>query len=258
MKTLFTLPPELPNWTGPRVSQSPEGLALASIPDWLVMVQPEYATSDGLLNRAAMHKRAPLRNPVSALPSPGLTFPNGQPAFAPGANGGLWINSEDYVDANVNVGDFTVFATLLRTAATAPYIWDPLTSATVGQRSFSLAIQSTTHLLVVRQFSGGSTTTAMTGVEVTIDTPHLVLMSYSAERGLTLRQDGVQRGNSAAGGAINRPGAIDQMGSLLNGSSTFAVRYGLSGIINRDLTKTANAAYLAQLEGYLMDRYDVT
>ncbi|GAB4072815.1 hypothetical protein KHC28_00800 [Ancylobacter sonchi] len=258
MRSLLKLPTELPNWNGARVSRSPEGVALAGIPDWLVMVQPEYATSDGLLNRAAVGKGAPLRNPTGAPPSPGQTFPNGQPAFAPGSSGGVLINSEDYVDANVNVGDFTVFATLLRTAATAPYIWDPLTSATVGQRSFSLAIQSTTHLLVVRQFSGGFTTTAMTGVEVTVDVPHLVMMSYSAERGLTLRQDGVQRGNSAAGGAINRPAAISQMGSLLNGSSTFAVRYGLSGIINRDLTKTANAAYLAQLEGYLKTRYGIT
>ncbi|MBS7545695.1 hypothetical protein [Ancylobacter oerskovii] len=251
MFSLSNLGAPLPAWPGPRRFRSALGRAIGAIPGWIAVFDAQYSETSKSINRV-VGRSSP------ATITTGLTFANGKPAIevSPGSNLGIPLNLAAYVDEVVDRTNFTFFAVVQRTAALAQpaILWRPFEDATAGQKGFAPTINTANNFAVYNR-SAGATTLLLEGAIVSLNVPTLLLMSYSAERGLTIRQNAVQRGNLPAETAPTIPANIVQMGNMLQGNTAGNIRYGLVGLLKGDLTRTSQAARLAQLESGLLSMY---
>lgn len=254
----------LANVSGPSVGLLPEDEALGYIPDWALFLDPDYlvgtGAGGGLYNRvdnARLTNRASETGAAAAVPV-GVLPGSGLPAFAPSSSAVMSITSPVPINRDrwtfFTVGQYETSGNSQHLAVSmeANVAADPGINPRVG------ATPSANELVVWTYGAYGDQSERRrigSGALLLTSRVSLLLWSFSIERGLTLRANGAEVKRAAND---RRPLTA---GYLANQWRLFAFmrgKFGMTGLINRDLTSPENAAHLASLEGFMMQRYSLT
>lgn len=248
-----------------KVTITPEGSALGSIPNWQILSDIERT-------------QIPLSSNVDQKVS--LNRVTGKMMLGQ-RNGGtppelITVSGNDYIDVagkflyfepdvNINPDDWTVYSVIVPTSAgSAPYnfMWAGEGSDfNEGELSLALGYSQTSGSVFLREYgglsqfnnAGASRLTATAELVRDGNTPALVIASFSIERGVTLRVNGVEYRNAADKRPLNAKLNSGEYRCYRN----FSGLQGPCGMLSVDLAKTENTQYLKSLEGFMGSKYSV-
>lgn len=254
----------IPNATGLKaIKRTPEGAAMGGIPGWQVMIDPAYSKPSEL---AALNRASGDQCPVTAISSMTIGQMAGNPSFdlrSSDTSKRFFINP---IGANVDPDRWTVFSVINYAdkaaggASGGQWIARAAESNVIdGELILSVAVpRSGGSTFYVQEAGGGSAERVvgnMTPALIDRSTPTLLMATFSVERGLTLYDNGrqIERNESD-----KRPLTHALEGSELRFFQEGYSEYGLSGVINNDLSAPENEGFRRAMERFLMQKYGIT
>lgn len=248
-----------------KVTITPEGSALGSIPNWQILSDIERT-------------QIPLTSNVDQKVS--LNRVTGKMMLGQ-RNGGtppelVSVAGNDYIDVtgkflyfepdvNINPDEWTVYSVIVpKSAGSAPYnfMWAGEGSDfNEGELSLALGYSQTSGSVFLREYGGLSQfnnvgdlrLTATAGLVRDGNTPALVIASFSIERGVTLRVNGIEYRNATD----KRPLNAKVNSGEYRCYRSFSGLQGPCGMLGTDLTKPENTAYLLMLEKFMFEKYQI-
>lgn len=242
----------------PTIKRTPEGIAMGAVPGWSMMYDPDYTGPDLYIrNRAVPNRLSPGLNAV------GITsFDNGTPAFLASDASTLRIEPQT---GDVDPDRWSVFFVVQDYATTSGYrqnIIVPVAGSTLGEVCLNIALNPYDNgRLVVystTSYSSVETEAGRIGYDAnlvsTSISPQLFIVTFSIENGLTIRRNGVQVAVEANDRRPLTAGFSKQEMRLFYG---LRGKYGMTGVINTDLSATENAGHLRAIESFLLGKYGI-
>lgn len=253
----------LENVSGPAVGLLPEDEALGYIPDWALLLDPAYlvgtGTSGGLYNRvdnARLTNRAGETGAAAAVPV-GVMPGSGLPAFAPSASAVMSITSPVAINRDrwtfFTVGQYEASSNSQQLAvALEANVAD---AAGINPRVGVTMVANEAAVWTYGAYGDQSDRRRIgSGALPLTGRVNLLLWTFSIDRGLTIRANGTEVKRAAND---KRPLTAGYLASQWRLMSLMRGKFGMTGLINRDLTSLENAAHLVALEQFLMQRYGV-
>lgn len=253
--------PGVQNPSGLPFEFSPEDLYLGRIPDLAVLIDPAVRVRSNASRVYNRRSNTVLQNragdTVEPRDIPFGAFPNGQPAFAPTSTTTMSLTMPVAINRNA----FTLFGVMRQPSVGSPQrsLAASLPGFTALTPSYNLRVgyeNSPGRMVFWRRGAAGSDSSRLGYAPDPTINERVVLsvFSFSTARGITIRLNGSQvafegsdREPLAAGYGANEWRMFDRMNGLI----------GISGLVNRDLTRVENAAWLAGLEAGLMQKYGI-
>lgn len=247
----------------PSIRPTPEGEAIASIPDWVDYLDPDELnlTPDWVRNRAVENSL------YAASGVPVVTqFPNGTTAFTM-TNAANYNVTADAASLPIDPTKFTVFAVMMPTAVQSELNENLIvrgnSESTGPELGLRIGATRVSGNLFFKEFSSGNNTGASTPNPERLSAatnyigrprPSLAMWCSSIVGGLNIFDNG-----ALAASAPNDKRVITlDMGtgqrSYFRGARG---RYGVCGILNRDLSLPENEGYRLAIEQYLFARYSI-
>lgn len=253
--------PGVQNPSGLPFEFSPEDLYLGRIPDLAVLIDPAVrvrSNASRVYNRrtnTVLQNRA--GDTTEARDIPVGAFPNGEIGFLPTSTTALSVTMPVAINRNA----FTFFGVMRQPAVGSPQrsLAASLPSFTAQSPAYNLRVgfeNSPQRMVFWRRGASGSDSSRLSHTPSVSINERVVLsvFSFSTARGITIRLNGAQvayepndREPLAAGYGANEWRMFDRMNGLI----------GVSGLVNRDLTRVENAGWLAGMETFLMEKYSI-
>lgn len=243
----------------PTVHQTPEGRAMAAIPGWKMLIDPDYATSTGVRNRAAPSSVAPLPGGDLFLGE----FENGAPAFAIPDDESGQIGAP-IPGCDINPEGFSFFWVVSDFAGQAGrhYVLRTLEQEEgVIAPSIAMVRFAEEDWVTVYEDSVNATgrpvrlNLTLTGSErLTLSTPRLIMVTFSTAHGLSIYVDGEMK---ASDPSDTRPLNFGFNGDELAAFISLRAKMGMAGLLNIDLNAPENTGHRRAIEKFLMDKYGI-
>lgn len=248
-----------------QVAITPEGQALGGIPGWQMLTDiertqvPETSNTGEKvsLNRVTGKMMLGQRNGGAEPP---LISVSGND-YADVTSGFLYFDPE----VKISPAEWTLYSVFVPTAGSVPYnfMWSGVGSSfDPNELSPCVAYSQASGSVFIREWGGDdsfsdvgdSRLTASNALTVDGNTPALVIASFSVERGLTLRVNGVEYRNESD----KRPLTAKTDSGDYRCYRNFIGYQGASGMLGTDISKPQNAQRLESLENFLKVKYSIT
>lgn len=165
-------------------------------------------------------------------------------------------------DTNINPNEWTVYSVFVPTTVGASgnsFLWTGAgTSFDTEELSLAISYSQVSGTLFLRSYgyesnAGPSRLTASNVLSLDGNTPTLVIASFSIERGVTLRVNGVEYRNTTDKRPLNAKLNSGEYRCYRN----FNGLQGPCGMLSIDLTKTENTQHLKSLEDFMKNKYSI-
>lgn len=238
----------------PRISRTPEGIAMGAIPGWAVFVDPAYATSQGVRNRAQPSSVPEFSN--DAL----LSSINESAAFE--FTEEQFATLQAPISGDINPERWTAFF------VTSELTENPFTSrqeiiSPVLEESGVVCLRIILTEAVGEAVSVYENSVRSTGQPIRISydnaelsdaAPSLLMCTFSVERGLSIWRNGEQ---VAVNSDDKRPLTFGTGGSDYEMFHYRRGKQGMTGVLNIDLSAPENSGHRRAIEKFVMNKYGI-
>lgn len=249
-----------------RLIRTPEGRAIAHIPGWEYMIDPDYIGSNWIRNRCKPNSKIYLNSSTGNTSVNNILNIRDVNYFNSVANAHYRTTPDN--KSKISKTAFTVFCVIA--TSTDPQItyphWilrpDHITGDPDSLKNLpNFAASPTGSLLEVYSEITGANHQQEVANRIcrfelkssirTNDKPSLVMLTFSTDNGYSAYQNGELLGNE--------PIFTEQAYELENFSNFRNIRgvFGMTGILNIDLSLQENIVYRKQLESFVMKKYDI-
>lgn len=244
-----------------KVTITPEGNALGSIPNWQMLsdIERTQIPATSLVGQKISLNRVTgkmmLGQRSGALPE--LVTVAGNDYYD---TTGKFLTFDPDIDINPTAWTiYSVFVPTTTGASGNSFLWAGAGSSfDTEELSLAISYSQVSGTVFLRSYGYGSNVgpsrlTASDVLSLDGNTPALVIASFSIERGLTLRVNGAEYRNIADKRPLNAKLNSGEYRCYRN----FNGLQGPCGMLRIDLTKTENAQHLKSLEGFMESKYSV-
>lgn len=246
----------------PSITSTPEGRAMGAVPGWQAMIDPAYSNP---LELSALNRATGDQCPVTVISSMTIGQMSGNPSFdlrSSDDSKRAFINPNG---VNLDPNRWTVFS-VVNYGAKPPeavsggqwIIRAANTDVPPDSLYLSVAVPNGTgNAFYVQEGSTGSPERIVGNLSPSLlerNTPTLLMATFSVERGLTIYDNGKQ---IARNESDTRPLTYALEGSELRFFQEGYSEYGMSGVINQDLSAPENTGHRRAIEKFLMTKYDI-
>ncbi|ALH95600.1 hypothetical protein [Acinetobacter equi] len=233
-----------------KFTPSPEGVAMANIPGWELLIDPDHVTSSTVQNRC-------IRNTFCELVSGSInlgTFANGQKAF----------NPTDALPIRINPNlEFPIDAWSLIFVAkpdvkTGVDLNTIITANTYTADKITPSVAFSASTTTFRIMKGGALSDLERRLTYTPSVPlsekvSVYIVTGSIANGLAIYQDGVLVASNSNKDLINDQWQAGEWNILRGARGLF----GMIGLLSIDLNDPLNAEYRNQMNDFLMQKYAI-
>lgn len=250
-----------------KLERTPEGIAIGGLPGWEMLLDPDYAETGWIRNRAKPNAKFNLieaeninTTEINLIQVNGANLLHSHPVSKGGAGQYRAVSS----DAKVSIDSkkWTVFCVIKPSAVSDAlgYPTSIIRPETNGiPNSLYIGLNPTNGQLRIYNQSVADTSTASMApyvaaqfpTNVAVDALKVLVITFSEEKGFNAYENGVHLGNVAAPAVT-----LDASGVFSVYRSSNAA-WGLVGALNEDLSLPVNKVYMQKLTSFLMEKYGI-
>lgn len=254
-----TAPSEAKNYT-----ISPEGKALANIPGWKLLADPNYAkvADRTVLNRAIYNSNlASFDTAGTASTVPLSTFTNSEKAFAPTDSSPMRLNPNiEFPEDHWSVV-FVAKPSVKETGDAINNIICANNTGSYGDLSPKISFLKSTNSLKIYSNGGPNDETTGSRLSYTSTTPlseetAVYIVTGSSKNGLAIYKNGAKVASSETAAAktpLNRQTGAGEWHVLRGARGLF----GYVGVLGIDLNDATNEAYREKINSFLKQKYAI-